>query len=142
MRPHPEGGHYVETWRHHRPDGGRGAGTAIYYLLQAGERSHWHRVDATEIWHWYAGAPLELSLSTDGVAVADALMLGNDLASGARTARISTVPAGRCGRARLSTGAGLDTPSCLGPTPSSPAPQFEFCGPRDGAAGVAAPPRV
>ncbi|MEO8650760.1 MAG: cupin domain-containing protein [Hyphomicrobiaceae bacterium] len=83
MAPHPEGGHHVETWRHVSPDGGRGAGTAIYYLLQAGERSHWHRVDAAEIWHWYAGAPLDLSLSPDGVAV-DALVLGNDVASGAR----------------------------------------------------------
>ncbi len=51
MKPHPEGGHFVETWRHHQPSGGRGAGTAIYFLLQAGERSHWHRVDAAEIWH-------------------------------------------------------------------------------------------
>jgi predicted cupin superfamily sugar epimerase len=91
MRPHPEGGHYIETWRHHQPGGGRGAGTAIYYLLQSGERSHWHRVDAAEIWHWYAGAPLELSLSTDGVVV-DMMVLGNDLASGARPQIL--VPAG------------------------------------------------
>jgi predicted cupin superfamily sugar epimerase len=83
MRLHPEGGHYVETWRHRPPDGGRGTGTAIYYLLKAGERSHWHRVDAAEIWHWYAGAPLDLSLSWDGVAV-EVSSLGNDLATGAR----------------------------------------------------------
>jgi predicted cupin superfamily sugar epimerase len=75
MQPHPEGGHFVETWRHNSPDGGRGAGTAIYYLLQAGERSHWHRVDAAEIWHWYAGAPLELSLSPDGIS-SESAMLG------------------------------------------------------------------
>lgn len=83
MIPHPEGGHYVETWRHAPEGGGRGAGTAIYYLLEAGERSHWHRVDAAEIWHWYAGAPMQLSLSPDGVAV-ERKTLGNDLASGAR----------------------------------------------------------
>ena len=91
MQPHPEGGHYVETWRHLPDEGGRGAGTAIYYLLQAGERSHWHRVDAAEIWHWYAGSPLDLSLSPDGVAV-EILPLGNDLATGARPQIL--VPAG------------------------------------------------
>lgn len=83
MVPHPEGGHYVETWRDVPVGGGRGAGTAIYYLLQSGERSHWHRVDAAEIWHWYAGAPMQLSLSVDGVAV-ETRMLGNDLGAGAR----------------------------------------------------------
>lgn len=59
LEPHPEGGHYRETWRD-APETGRGAGTAIYYFLQAGERSRWHRLDATEIWHYYAGAPIEL----------------------------------------------------------------------------------
>jgi uncharacterized protein len=62
LRPHPEGGWYAETWRDDRGDGGRGAGSAIYYLLAAGQRSRWHRVDATEIWHHYAGAPLVLSV--------------------------------------------------------------------------------
>ena len=66
MQPHPEGGHFVETWRDAPVDGGRGAGTAICYLLQAGEYSHWHRVDAAEIWHWYAGGPLALTISPDG----------------------------------------------------------------------------
>lgn len=64
LRPHPEGGHFAETFR--APDAGRAAGTAIYFLLRAGERSHWHKVDADEIWHFHAGAPLELSLSDDG----------------------------------------------------------------------------
>ena len=68
MRPHPEGGHYVETFR--AADSPRGAATAIYFLLKAGERSHWHKVvDADELWHYYAGAPLELSLSDDGRSV-------------------------------------------------------------------------
>jgi uncharacterized protein len=67
LRPHPEGGHYAETFR--APDSPRGASTAIYFLLKAGERSHWHKVDADELWHYYAGAPLELSLSEDGHAV-------------------------------------------------------------------------
>ena len=81
LKPHPEGGHYAETWRHHPEGGGRGAGTAIYYLLRAGERSHWHRVDAAEIWHYYAGDPLVLSLSEDGRA-ARVAVLGPDLAAG------------------------------------------------------------
>ena len=84
MQPHPEGGHFVETFRD--PEGdetGRSHSTAIYFLLQAGERSHWHRVDAIEIWHHYAGAPLELSISPDGVA-SETEVLGPDVAAGER----------------------------------------------------------
>ncbi|MGB1700530.1 MAG: cupin domain-containing protein, partial [Nannocystaceae bacterium] len=61
MRRHPEGGWFVETWRHEGGDG-RGAGTCIYFLLERGQSSHWHRVDAAEIWHWYGGDPLELEV--------------------------------------------------------------------------------
>ena len=61
LRPHPEGGHYVETWRAEAAFDARPAGTAIYYLLQRGERSHWPRVHAAEIWHYYAGDPLALA---------------------------------------------------------------------------------
>ena len=68
LTPHPEGGHYREIYRASAEDGGRGAVTSIYYLLQAGEVSAWHRVDAVEIWHYHAGDALELSLSLDGVA--------------------------------------------------------------------------
>jgi predicted cupin superfamily sugar epimerase len=76
LQPHPEGGHYREVFR--APGEGRSAVTSIYYLLRAGERSHWHRIDSTEIWHWYAGAPLLLSLSADGAAVSRHI-LGNQL---------------------------------------------------------------
>lgn len=62
LRPHPEGGHYRETWRDAPADGSRGPGTAILFLLAAGERSRWHRVDAAEGWHWHAGAPLALRI--------------------------------------------------------------------------------
>lgn len=63
LKPHPEGGCYVETYRAPTdPPGGRGSVTAIYFLLTAGERSHWHTVDAVEIWLWHGGAPLELSI--------------------------------------------------------------------------------
>lgn len=63
LLPHPEGGHYREIWRDRPIDGSRGTGTAIYFLLSAGERSHWHKVDAAEAWHWYAGSPLLLSIA-------------------------------------------------------------------------------
>jgi hypothetical protein len=81
LEPHPEGGRYREV---HRAAGdGRSPITAIYYLLRAGERSHWHRIDATEIWHWYAGAPLLMSISQDGASVSRPV-LGNQLDLGQR----------------------------------------------------------
>ena len=80
--PHPEGGHYRETWRDQREDGARGHGTAIYFLLQAGERSRRHRVDAAEIWHHYAGAPLELMIENDRH------LLGPDLSGNQRPQHI------------------------------------------------------
>jgi uncharacterized protein len=66
LRPHPEGGHYRETFRDDREVGGRALSTAIYFLLREGEVSRWHRVDAAEVWHWYAGAPLELIMAAEG----------------------------------------------------------------------------
>jgi predicted cupin superfamily sugar epimerase len=64
LTPHPEYGHYRETWRDAPADGTRGVGTAILFLLRADERSLWHRVDAAELWIWQAGAPLELFVGT------------------------------------------------------------------------------
>lgn len=66
LAPHPEGGYYAETWRDVPHDKERGSGSAIYYLLEGGPGSKWHRVDAVEIWHFYAGSPLELQISSDG----------------------------------------------------------------------------
>ena len=66
LKPHPEGGHYRETFRDMHLIDGRPASTAILFLLARGERSHWHRIDAVEIWHYYAGAPLKLEI-VDGV---------------------------------------------------------------------------
>lgn len=83
LKPHPEGGWYVETYRDAAPEGTRAASTAIYFLLEQGQRSHWHRVDAAEAWHFYAGAPLELSISEDGVTTR-AHLLGPDVAAGQR----------------------------------------------------------
>ena len=83
LAPHPEGGHFRETFRDSATDAsGRAASTAIYFLLAAGQTSRWHRVDATEVWHWHAGAPLALSIAAD--AGRQALRLGADLAAGER----------------------------------------------------------
>ncbi len=83
LKPHPEGGHFRETFRDAPREDGRAASTAIYFLLAAGEVSHWHRVDAAELWHWHAGAPLMLSIAPpDGEA--RAMRLGCDLGAGER----------------------------------------------------------
>ena len=76
LKPHPEGGHYRETFRDAAARG-RAHSTAIYFLLKRGEESRWHRIDAAEIWHFYAGAPLALSIRKSGRAVRH--ILGNDL---------------------------------------------------------------
>jgi predicted cupin superfamily sugar epimerase len=81
LKPHPEGGHFRETFRDARLDNdGRSASTAIYFLLARGERSHWHRIEAVEVWHYYAGSPLALQMAdSDGTR---AVRLGADLAAG------------------------------------------------------------
>ena len=119
LQPHPEGGHYREMYRG-APlvEGGRSPGTAIYFLLREGERSHWHRVvDADEIWHHYAGAPLELSLSEDGRTV-KRLRLGTDLGLGER-------PQGVAPRNVWQAARSLGAWTLVGCTVS---PAFEFSG--------------
>jgi predicted cupin superfamily sugar epimerase len=117
LAPHPEGGFYRETFRAAAAEGGRGASTAIYYLLREGDVSAWHRVDADEVWHHYAGAPLELSLSVQG-RERSILRLGTDLAAGERPQAV--VPAGVWQAARPLGGWTL-----VGCTV---APAFEFAG--------------
>lgn len=91
LRPHPEGGHYRETFRDKRTDAqGRACSTSIYFLLARGEISQWHRIDAVEVWHYYAGSPLTLRIAHDGCA-AHRVMLGPDVAAGERPQAI--VPA-------------------------------------------------
>src|SRR5262249_39933869 len=63
LEPHPEGGHFVQTFRDAATVNDRPVSTAIYYLLARGERGHWHKVDAAEVWHYYAGAPLALEMA-------------------------------------------------------------------------------
>ena len=117
LRPHPEGGHFRETWRDAPADGGRGAGTAILFLLQTGERSHWHRVEAAEIWLWQAGAPLALQLSADSRRI-EQQRLGP--AAGAGESLQAVVPAG-VWQAAVSLGA-WSLASCV------VAPAFDFAG--------------
>ena len=89
LAPHPEGGWYVQTFEDAPGADGRARSTAIYFLPEAGQVSHWHRVDAVEFWHWHAGAPLELSIAAPlGV---ETTILGVDLAAGQRPQAI--VPA-------------------------------------------------
>lgn len=82
LEPHPEGGHFRETWREGTTP--RGHGTAIYFLLRRGERSRWHRVDADEIWHFHLGAPLELEISEGDEGPVTKRLLGPELAAGQR----------------------------------------------------------
>jgi len=90
LTPHPEGGHYRETFRDAPLGGARAASSAIYFLLRQGERSRWHRVDAVEVWHFYAGAPLVLRIAADGGR--QAIRLGADLTAGERPQAV--IPAG------------------------------------------------
>jgi predicted cupin superfamily sugar epimerase len=85
LKPHPEGGHFRETCRDRPAAGGRGAVTHIHYLLARGERSHWHRIDAVEIWHHYAGGPLALSIAGTAAGPLERVILGPRLAAGQRT---------------------------------------------------------
>jgi predicted cupin superfamily sugar epimerase len=81
LKPHPEGGHFRETFRDPRTDAaGRSFSTAIHFLLARGERSHWHRIDAVEIWHFYAGQTLTLQIADDNGQ--RTIKLGTDLATG------------------------------------------------------------
>lgn len=131
LEPHPEGGHYAETWRGPAGADGRAVGTAIHFLLRRGERSHWHRVDADEIWLHHAGAPLVLSVAEhDGAAPTDHV-LGSDLTAGERPQ--VRVPA-RAWQSAATTGR-WTLVSCV------VAPGFEFDGfelaPSDWAPGAA-----
>lgn len=118
LAPHPEGGWYRETWRADASPGARASATAIYFLLEAGQRSHWHRVDAAELWLWHAGAPLRLlTAPADAGPVSEAL-LGPDLASGAEPQRL--VPTGHWQATETMSGWALV--SCI------VSPGFDFAG--------------
>ncbi len=117
LLPHPEGGYYRQTFRDVAGHDGRAASTAIYYLLGEGQISAWHRIDAVEVWHWYAGAPLALTV-VDGQSDATAYRIGPDLAIGDRPQAV--VPKGA-----WQTAESLGEWSLVGCTV---APGFEFSG--------------
>ena len=117
LSPHPEGGYFRETFRDCHEVNGRSVGTAIFFLLKEGEISRWHKVDATEIWHHYAGASLELGMAGDGDR-SKTVILGNDLANGELPQRI--IPKGMWQQART-----LGEWTLVGCTVS---PGFEFSG--------------
>ena len=100
LERHPEGGWYQQGFADQAGPDGRAYSTAIYFLLEGGDRSHWHRVDAVEVWHWYAGAPLTLEIADETGAWA--LTLGSDLSAGQRPQGV--VPKGAW-QAANSTGA-------------------------------------
>lgn len=117
LQPHPEGGHFRETFRDNAAAGGRAASTAIYFLLKAGEVSRWHTVDAAEGWHYYAGAPLQLEIAQPG-AKAEVIVLSASLADSERPQAI--VPPDAWQRARS-----LGAWTLVGCTV---APGFDFAG--------------
>ncbi len=117
LAPHPEGGWYRETFRDAPGHKGRPHSTAILFLLKAGEVSHWHRVDAVEMWHWYGGAPLLLEIADDA-GVRHELRLGPDLVRGEHPQGM--VPAGAWQSARS-----LGAWTLIGCTV---APGFDFAG--------------
>jgi uncharacterized protein len=82
LSPHPEGGWYRETWRAEAAPGQRASATAILFLLEAGQRSHWHRVDANELWLWHAGHPLHLFIAPDGAGPVAQIALGPEILAG------------------------------------------------------------
>jgi uncharacterized protein len=117
LAPHPEGGWFRETWRAPAPDKGRSAGTAIHFLLEGGQRSHWHRVDADELWLWHAGSPLDVLVEQETGDI-DTIRLGGDVLHG--YAPQCLVPANRWQSTKARTGWALV--SCV------VVPGFEFAG--------------
>ena len=118
LEPHPEGGWYRQTWRAENPAGGRALATSILFLLEPGQRSHWHRVDAGELWIFQAGAPLDLSIAEAG-GPPRTVTLGADPLAGQVPQQL--VPLGAWQSAQASD-AGWTLVGCL------VAPGFEFAG--------------
>jgi predicted cupin superfamily sugar epimerase len=121
LAPHPEGGWYRETWRAEATDGARAAASAVLYVIQPGQRSHWNRVDAHEIWLWHAGDPLDVSVAASDAGSARTVRLGVDVGAGEQPQL--AIPAGHWQSAAPAGGpAGYTLISCI------VAPAFEFAG--------------
>lgn len=121
LQPHPEGGWYRETWRGPEGPDGRAVGTAIHFLLQSGERSHWHRVDAHEIWLWHGGDPLRLSLADSDAGPVREVTLGGNLAVGHTVQHVVTAHEWQAAEP-LSGATGYSLVSCI------VTPGFDFAG--------------
>ncbi|KPL68542.1 cupin [Erythrobacter sp. SG61-1L] len=122
LTPHPEGGWYRETWRAPANDGIRAGGTAIHFLLEAGQRSHWHKVDAAEIWLFHAGDPLRLSLSPGDSGPVSSVILGHDVAAGHSVQHVIAPGEWQAAEAPPVGPAGYSLVSCV------VVPGFEFAG--------------
>ena len=122
LQPHPEGGWYHETWRAPASDGERAAASAVYYVVQPGQRSHWNRVDAHEIWLWHAGDPVDVSVAETAQGPARTIRLGGKACDGEQPQLV--IPAGQWQSAEPAPGgaAGYAFISCI------VAPAFEFAG--------------
>lgn len=121
LAPHPEGGWYRETWRAATAHGERAPATAIHFLLETGQRSHWHRVDATEIWLWHAGDGIELALAETDHGPIETVVLGGDVLAGENPQHL--IPPHWWQAAQPLSGAhGYSLVSCI------VSPSFEFSG--------------
>ena len=122
LAPHPEGGWYRETWRAPAAAGERAAATAILFLLEAGQRSHWHRVDAAEIWLWHAGDPVVLELSPTDSGPTEQITLGPNILSGEEAQKIIPPDCWQAARTLAGGTAGYALVSCI------VSPAFDFAG--------------
>ena len=122
LAPHPEGGWYRETWRAEAADGERAAASAVLYILEPGQRSHWNRVDAHEIWLWHSGDPIDVSVAPSDDGPSRIVRLGGRVTEGEQPQLI--IPAGQWQSANPAPGgtAGYTLISCI------VAPAFEFGG--------------
>ncbi|MCB2089048.1 MAG: cupin domain-containing protein [Sphingomonadaceae bacterium] len=122
LEPHPEGGWFRETWRAAAGDGERASATAIHFLLEAHQNSHWHVVDAAEIWLWHAGDPLDLRIAASDDGPVEHVTLGPEVLAGQSVQHV--IPAGEWQAAHpLPGGAhGYTLVSCV------VSPGFDFAG--------------
>ncbi|WP_417615502.1 cupin domain-containing protein [Parasphingorhabdus sp.] len=125
LLPHPEGGWFRETWRADATKAERASATAIYFLLEAAQKSHWHRVDATELWLWHAGSPLSLRTAADDSGPVVDVSLGPNILGGEAPQHL--IPTGHWQAAQADRGWTLV--SCI------VSPAFEFAGFELAAAG-------